>query len=172
MNVNLVADEPLTLDPDLVRPPTLVGEQTDIFAFRLCGRGYGLPAACVELVAPAQAPTPVPTVPLHVRGVVHLRGRILTVIDLAVVLGLGEAGLADERERRLVVIAAGQHPYAFLADTALGVRCVEASAVTTHVTDDGAMVRGRVDDGQGVITILDPEALLARLLSSGAEVLA
>src|SRR5689334_7870156 len=139
--VNLGDDlTPGTLDPDLLRPPTMAASQTDIFAFRLAGRGYGLPARAVELVAPAQPPTPVPTVPPHVRGVVHLRGRILTVIDLPVVLEVeGVAG--DERDRRLVVIAADPHPYAFLADATLGVRSVDD--VDMHepdgLPDEGAL---------------------------------
>lgn len=165
------ADEPTTLDPDLARAPTLSGAVSDIFAFRLAGRGYGLPASCIELVAPAQTPIPVPTVPAHVRGVVHLRGRILTVIDLAVVLELDGAG-GDDRDRRLVVIAADPHPYAFLADTTLGVRAVAAETVTPpgETPEDGILVRGRFDDNGTVISILDPAALLGRLLAAGGEV--
>jgi purine-binding chemotaxis protein CheW len=169
-NVN-AADEPSTLDPDLARPPSLSGAVSDIFAFRLAGRGYGLPAAAIELVAPAQAPIPVPTVPPHVRGVVHLRGRILTVIDLAVVLGLdGAAG--DERDRRLVVVAADPHPYAFRADLTLGVRHVAAEDTTPpgETPEDGVLIRGRFTDGGHVISILDPSALLGRLLAAGGEV--
>lgn len=167
---NLLADEPLTLDPDLVAPTMSVGAQTDIFSFRLAGRSYGLPATSVELVAAAQTPTPVPTVPPHVLGVVHLRGRILTVIDLAVVLEL-EATPVDDRERRLVVIAAGVHPYAFLADATLGVRTVDAVALSAaaDAIDGGGLVRTRIEDDQGVVSILDPVALVNRLLAAGAE---
>jgi purine-binding chemotaxis protein CheW len=167
------ADEPTTatLDPDLLRPPTMAESQTDIFAFRLAGRGYGLPATCVELVAPAQAPTPVPTVPAHVCGVVHLRGRILTVIDLAVVLEL-EAAVTDERDRRLVVVTGDPHPYAFLVDATLGVRSVDDADLDDvgELPDDSALVRGRFDDDdRGVVSILDPAALVARMLLAGGS---
>jgi purine-binding chemotaxis protein CheW len=164
--VSLVADEPVTLDPDLARTPTLVAALTDLFVFRLSGRSYALPATSVELVATAQAPTPVPTVPAHVRGVVHLRGRILTVIDLAAVLEL-EAGDGDDRERRLVVVSSGEHPYGFLADATDGIRCIDVAAITGDGGDDGAIVRGRVEEERGVVSILDPDALTRRLLSSG-----
>jgi purine-binding chemotaxis protein CheW len=168
--VTIGADETTTatLDPDLLRPPAMAGAQTDIFAFRLSGRDYALPATAVELVAPPQAPTPVPTVPPHVRGIVHLRGRILTVIDLAVVLEL-DTEAVDERDRRLVVVAADPHPYAFLVDATLGVRSVDD--VDMHepdeLPDEGALVLGRVDDGHGVLTVLDPAALVAHMLASG-----
>jgi purine-binding chemotaxis protein CheW len=166
--VSLVADEPDTLDPDLARAPTWMGALTDLFVFRLAGRAYALPATCIELVATAQAPTPVPTVPPHVRGVVHLRGRILTVIDLAAVLEL-DAAAADERDRRLVVIGSGEHPYGFLADATDGIRGVDVASIESDGAEDDALVRGRVDDDRGVVSILDPEALTRRLLSVGSE---
>jgi purine-binding chemotaxis protein CheW len=167
--VNVVADEPNTLDPDLAHAPTLVAALTDLFVFRLAGRAYALPATTVELVATAQAPTPVPTVPPHVRGVVHLRGRILSVIDLAAVLEL-DAIETDDRERRLVVVASGEHPYGFLADATDGVRCLDVSAIVSDPAgDEGALVRGRIEHDRGVVSILDPAALMRRLLSGHGE---
>ena len=75
----------------------------------------------------------------------------------------------DERDRRLVVIAADPHPYAFLADATLGVRAVDD--VDMHepdgLPDEGALVLGRVDDDTEVLTVLDPAALVARMLATG-----
>jgi purine-binding chemotaxis protein CheW len=52
---------------------------------------YGLALDCVSEVVKEYRLTPVPCAPGHVRGVINLRGEIVSVIDLAVVLGLPSA---------------------------------------------------------------------------------
>jgi hypothetical protein len=78
-----------------------------------------------------------------------------------------EASGGDDRERRLVVIASGEHPYGFLADATDGIRCIDVGAIADDGADDGAIVRGRVEETRGVVSILDPDALTRRLLSAG-----
>lgn len=52
---------------------------------------YGLPAALVREVVGYSAPRPVPGSPMHVEGVINLRGRIIPVVDLRRRFGAGGA---------------------------------------------------------------------------------
>jgi purine-binding chemotaxis protein CheW len=161
-------DEVLGLDPD--RPPQVeaIVAETEHFVFQLAGRTYTLPAASVELVAPPQTIVPVPTVPSHVRGIAHLRGRILAVIDLALVLGVEPDAAAGDADPRLVVMAASSHPFAFVADATRGIWTAPRDAINRG-PDDGPIVRGRIESEGRAATVLDPAALLHRLLGRSTE---
>lgn len=163
--VNAFPDEP-TLDTDAPLASPSARLLTDLFVFHLRGRAYALPAAAVEQVAAAPAPVPVPTAPAHVAGVVHLRGRILTVIDLAAALGLDEGGASGGPHRRLIVVAAWPHPWAFVADATVGVRAV--TGATTDEDDAGPVRSHAVLDGDAV-TVLDLDALVGDLTAAGAD---
>lgn len=81
--------------------------------FRLVGRLYGVP---VELVQEVLRPRPITRMPLAspaVRGLLHLRGAIVTVIDLAQVLDLPAC---DESPRPLIVVRDGDRSVSLLVD--------------------------------------------------------
>jgi len=67
------------------------GEKINLVLFRLGRETYGLEAQYVRDIKPLRQVTPVPRVPNWVVGVINLRGRILSVVDLARFLGLSGA---------------------------------------------------------------------------------
>jgi purine-binding chemotaxis protein CheW len=168
MQTSHTDDEVLALDPDRPVAADVIVAEAEHFVFRLARRTYTLPAASVELVAPPQTIVPVPTVPPHVRGIAHLRGRILAVIDLAIVLGV-EADVGDEEtDPRLVVMTGGSHPFAFVADATRGIWTAPRDTIVRG-PDDGPIVRGRIESEGRAATALDPMALLHRLLGQHPE---
>jgi purine-binding chemotaxis protein CheW len=58
--------------------------------------------------------TLVPHTSRHVRGVINLRGEVVTVLDLRSILGLGEIELS--RETRNIVLHSGDEPVGLLVD--------------------------------------------------------
>ncbi|MGN6749739.1 MAG: chemotaxis protein CheW [Xanthobacteraceae bacterium] len=61
---------------------------TDYVSFTTADQLFGLPIECVQDVFTLGKMTPVPLAGRDVAGVINLRGRIVTVIDLANRLGL------------------------------------------------------------------------------------
>jgi len=79
------------------------------------GDGYfGIPVEQVQEVVRPQPITPVPLAPKVVRGLINLRGQILTAIDLRYRLGLGEPG--DPAKLMNVVVRTDDSPVSFLVD--------------------------------------------------------
>src|SRR5882762_5167993 len=79
------------------------------------GEGYfGIPVQQVQEVVRPQPITPVPLAPKVVRGLINLRGQILTAIDLRFRLGLGEPG--DPAKLMNVVVRTDDGPVSFLVD--------------------------------------------------------
>jgi len=79
------------------------------------GDGYfGIPVEQVQEVVRPQPITSVPLAPKVVRGLINLRGQILTAIDLRYRLGLGEPG--DQAKLMNVVVRTDESPVSFLVD--------------------------------------------------------
>jgi purine-binding chemotaxis protein CheW len=153
-------------DPDHAQPQGGGIESTDYFVFRLRGRTYALPPSAIELVVPMQPIVAVPTVGAHVRGVIHLRGRVIAVIDLAALLGVDDPVVLDQSARLAIVDAAC--PFAFVCDATLGIWAF-ANDAQTRSTDDGPIVSGRIEDRGGAATLIDPRAVIDRVMSLRAE---
>lgn len=80
----------------------------------VAGQSWGIPIAAVREVLGPQGITPVPLAPPAVAGSLNLRGRIVTVLDLRVALGLGPTE-SPERATE-VVVEHGGDLYSLLID--------------------------------------------------------
>jgi purine-binding chemotaxis protein CheW len=147
------------------------GEQVDLLLFCLGRETYGFEARHALDVRPASSITPVPRVPAHVAGVTHLRGRILSVLDLARFLGVAEGPKTEENPRRfLLVVEQPNMELALLVDEVLAVRPADLNQLRSGGDTLSGLpaqyVRGvihgpELGGGDGAVVILDLPALLA-----------
>lgn len=86
----------------------------DFITFRLAEQLLGIPVLEVHDVLASQKITPIPLAPHAVAGVLNLRGRIVTAIDLRARLGLS-ARKADDKPMSIVIEHNGE-PYSLLID--------------------------------------------------------
>jgi purine-binding chemotaxis protein CheW len=147
------------------------GEQIKLVLIQLGRETYGLDAQHVFEIRPANQITPVPRVPDWVAGVINLRGRVLSVLDLRRFFGLAPAEAHDEDEMspglELVVVETPSMEVALLTDDVLDVEALPASRVQ-DATDivrgiRPEYVRGVVErqDKAGMLVVLDLVTLLA-----------
>lgn len=132
---------------------------TSTLTFRLGGSSYSLPAAAVREVQPLGACTPLPAVPPFILGLVNVRGRLLTAIDLRPMLGLPASGPAPGA--LLLIVAVGGGELGLLSDgvVAVSARSAALSPAPSAAAGRGvAWVRG-VDESLSLH--LDPELLFA-----------
>jgi purine-binding chemotaxis protein CheW len=84
--------------------PAPCGPSTRHVLFRAAGRRFALPLAEVrEVVLPPRSFVRVPRAPAEVRGVMNLRGRVVTVVDFARLVGLGEEAFEPATARVLLL---------------------------------------------------------------------
>lgn len=120
---------------DLARVPVEEdkGEQIRLVLIRLGREIYGIDAQYVYYVKPADLITYVPRVPEWVAGVVNLRGRILSVVDLRRFFDLPPAEISEDddseggEESYLMIVETPDMEIALLADDVLTVESVAAS---------------------------------------------
>jgi purine-binding chemotaxis protein CheW len=88
---------------------------TDFVAIRLGGQDFGVPVMQVRDVLGRQRMTPVPLAPPSIAGLLNLRGRIVTAIDLRSRLGLPAA--APGSDSTYTVVENGGELYALAVDS-------------------------------------------------------
>jgi purine-binding chemotaxis protein CheW len=93
-----------------------------LLEFRLAQERYAVESRYVQEVHPLKDLTPLPCTPPFVVGVVNVRGRIVSVLDLKKILELPEKGLTDLH--RVILVRGEDFEVGILADVIVGVRFV------------------------------------------------
>lgn len=81
--------------------------EVELLSFRLADEEYSVDIMSVREIRGWTRATPLPHAPMHVRGVINLRGTVLPVVDLSVRLGM-EPVVGDARNVIIVVQVGSQ----------------------------------------------------------------
>lgn len=92
----------------------------EVVEFLLAYETYGIESAYVREIYPLTEITLLPGTPPFVRGIVNIRGQILSVIDLKKFFELPEKGLTDLN--KIIIIRDDNMEFGVLADAVLGIR--------------------------------------------------
>ncbi len=123
--------------------------------FRLEKDRYALPLAAIrEVVTPPGTFTRVPRAPKSVRGVINLRGRVVTVVELRLLLGLQDG---QSPCQKIVLLDRGRRDLGLLVTEVEGIESIEK--VSPAPGKPSATVRGVARLGGLAVTVLDPEGV-------------
>ncbi|HYC76501.1 MAG TPA: chemotaxis protein CheW [Planctomycetota bacterium] len=137
--------------------------------FRLNGLHLGLEVLRVQEVLRHVAVTRVPRAPASVAGLINLRGRIVTAVDLRSRFGFAPRN--DGRPSINVVIRTPEGPVALLADEIGDVEDVDAEGFEPPPdTLDGEarrLIRGAYKLENGLLLVLDADAAVDADVAAG-----
>lgn len=102
-----------------------VSDELQLATFLLGDLRFGVDLLEIQEINRQRDLTLVPHTPPEVRGVINLRGEVVTVLDLRRVLGLGEVELG--RATRNIILRSGEESVGVLVDRLGDVVRVEAS---------------------------------------------
>lgn len=132
---------------------------------RIAGQLFGLPIWAVHDVFVPQRITPVPLSPVEVDGVLNLRGRIVTAINMRRRLGFPLRG-ADERVIAVGIDYQGE-VYGLLVDEVGEVLTLDRAAITANPPNLdprwSAMADGVFSLDSELMAVLDVESVLASI---------
>ncbi|MFQ5599314.1 MAG: chemotaxis protein CheW [Candidatus Krumholzibacteriia bacterium] len=94
----------------------------EVIEFVTAGERYAFESQYVREVYPVKRLTPVPCTPAFVLGILNLRGRIISVIDIRIRLGFPQKEHPDLG--KIIVIQTNEMEVGVMVDTLLGVRAV------------------------------------------------
>lgn len=126
--------------------------------FRCEGRPFGFPLERVSEIITPRPFTRLPGTGPEVCGLIGIRGRVTTVLDLGILLGLRPA--AGEEDHRLLMLDLERQRMGVVAEEVVAV----VSAQVMEADDGGPAVLGIGRSDEIDFTALAPERLLAPLL--------
>jgi purine-binding chemotaxis protein CheW len=137
---------------------TDAGKRTEYLAFGLAGETYGVPIAHVAEILRPPPITEVPRAPSTVCGVISVRGRLVTVVDLRRRMHLAEAPL-DRKARILLADVGSGEQVGLLVDEVQQVWRLSAEEIESAQVlggDQPAYIAGigRPADARGGILVL------------------
>jgi purine-binding chemotaxis protein CheW len=143
-----------------VEPADAVQGFLTVLEFKLGAERYAVELQYVIEVLALQMLTPLPCTPAFIAGLVNVRGRIVTVLDLKRLFGLPESGLSDSH--RVIHVEGHGLDLGLLADISIGVNTIALAALQPTLPTAAGR---RADYVQGVTG--DPIMLLdmARILT-------
>jgi purine-binding chemotaxis protein CheW len=116
---------------------------------------YALPLAAVrEVFLPPGMWARVPSAPPAIRGIIHLRGRVVTVVDLRRLMGIQESVASSEK---IMLLDRGRRDLGLLVTEVEGIEPIEKIAPEPGRPTLG--VKGVAKLKRSAITVLDPDGI-------------
>jgi purine-binding chemotaxis protein CheW len=112
-----------------------------LLLFRTGGRVFAVEAGAVREILPAAPSTRIPGAPAAVRGLVNVRGTLVTVVDAALAIGVGAVpapGDAVNGGGTLVLVEQASHSIGLIVDDVLDLVTVSEAALTAGGNVPGA----------------------------------
>lgn len=131
--------------------------------FRLGKEEYAFDIIAVKEIRDLEQTAKVHRSPSYIEGVINLRGKLVTVVDLRKRLGMS-AKVPDELSK-IVIVDASDAPVGFLVDEVTEVVRVDQSAIEaapSYVADgmEADYVKGIAKLDGRLVTIVDPVRIL------------
>ncbi|MBN2103863.1 purine-binding chemotaxis protein CheW [bacterium] len=144
----------------------IVEESVEVVEFVLAYEKYAVESAYIDEVYPMKDFTTVPGTPPFVLGIINLRGKILSVIDIRKFFDLPVKGLSNLN--RVLVIKTPEMELGILSDFILGVHVIPKKSIhppmPTLTGIRAKYLHGVTDEGLVLLDVLkilsDPEIIV------------
>lgn len=104
-----------------------MSRELHIIGFQVGRETYGVPITSLHEIVRVPEITPVPDAPAHVEGVINLRGKIVSVVDLR--KRLGQKQIAPSKRNRILVVEHKGRLCGLMVDSASEVLKVPATDI-------------------------------------------
>lgn len=146
-----------------------ISSKTSQFATFYCGQSIlGLDITYVQEINRNLELTRVPLSPKCVRGVMNLRGEVVTMLDLRTLMGIEPAKTTSEN-RNLILTCDGD-TFGLQVDGVADILTIRASDITLPPSNltpaESRLIRGIYQTEKTLVMLVDPRELFAASLST------
>jgi len=103
--------------------------EIELLTFQVGGQEYAIDIMSVREIRGWTKATPLPHAPNFVRGVINLRGTVLTIVDLADRLGMGPTKSSERNV--IIVVHTGKETVGLLVDAVSDILAISKSELQT-----------------------------------------
>jgi purine-binding chemotaxis protein CheW len=148
-----------------------MAEAKQMIGFVVGESSFASPLASVHEIVRVPDITPVPDSPAHLVGVMNLRGRIISVIDLRLCLGI--TGPERSRHSRIIVTESGGTTLGLVVDSASNVFRITAEQIESPAalfpTGHASYVTGIAKLGDRLVVLVDLALLLKQAIAGNGR---
>jgi len=134
-------------------------DSVSVVEFILVPERYAIAGNYVSEVLPLTEITPIPGAPSYIMGVINLRGKIISLLNLKIRLSLKEKGLTDFN--KVIILKNENMEFGIVVDSIVGTRSIPLGSLSTPpitlVGISADLVVGISTDG---IILLNAERML------------
>jgi purine-binding chemotaxis protein CheW len=129
---------------------------------------FGIPIDRIREIIPARPYTPLPGAEAFVCGLINLRGRIVTVVDLGARLGLAPA--ASHPDHSIVIVERAGKPVGLAVQEVDRIVAADAASLAGSAETlrslrmDRAYLKGLGEAGDTLFVAIDPDEILGPIL--------
>jgi purine-binding chemotaxis protein CheW len=136
------------------------GSDLTLVEFSLAPERYAVEEHFVREVLVLKELTPLPGVPAFVAGITNIRGRIVSVLNLKILLGIKTRGITELN--RIIILKNNRMEFGILTDAVLGISTVANGLITPSPVNlqgtSAEYVKGITAEG---LILLDCERILS-----------
>ncbi len=136
------------------------GDELSVVEFLLAPERYAVEQQFADEVMLLKDLTPIPGVPDFVAGITNIRGKILSVLNLKILLGITSKGITELN--RIIILKNSKMEFGILTDSILGTRILPSGHLArkpeTLQGPTSGYVKGITADG---MILLDCERMLS-----------
>jgi len=125
--------------------------------FRVGTELYGLPIASVREVIEPGPVSRVPRSPPLVRGIMNVRGRVVTVVDLGLLLAVAPPPSEPAGAPKIVILDRGRRDLGLRVSAVPGIHEVDEPTAAPGTASPA--IRGLAQSQLGAVTLLDPDGV-------------
>lgn len=134
----------------------------DFLTFTIATENYGIDILTVREIRGWTAENPLPNSPIHVRGVINLRGEVVPIYDLR--LRLGAPATPPTPNHVVIITASSAGMYGLLVDSVSDILTLQPQDLQpvpqTGVGSDYAFFSALATKDERMVSIIDPDCLI------------
>ena len=134
---------------------------TSTLLFRVGAGLFGCDTTNVQEIIPPRPSTRLPGAPRFVRGLINIRGTIVTVLDLGVRLGAADESPSDGS---ILLVRHRDRVVGLSVDEVADVRLLDVEQDETAGSSTGGIVRGVASVDDTPVVVLDLDTLIQQVL--------
>jgi purine-binding chemotaxis protein CheW len=131
-----------------------------IVVFELGGEKYAIETTEIQGIDKITDVTPVPLAPGHIKGLINLRGSIISVVDPYVILGIDSEHSSIEN---IIIIETDTEVLGIIVDKVSEVIDIDSKLlknIDVFNEDERSYLKGTINMGEYLVTLIDIKVLL------------
>ncbi|NOU47759.1 MAG: purine-binding chemotaxis protein CheW [Bacteroidales bacterium] len=159
-NIEILAERARRLAVNANDTDDQSGKTYNVVEFLLTPERYSIDCQYIKEVLLLKELTPIPGAPAFVAGLTNVRGKIISIVDLKIFLGLVTKGITDLN--KTIILSYEGMEFGIITDAILGTKIIRETSISaapdTLQGKGATYVRGITPDG---MIMLDGERLLS-----------